>query len=320
MASKIYQGLALAVIGTGGAFVACGPSASDGPNPPASTSTVTPPPVTTTSATDTTSTSVTPPATPNDCDGPGDAYVPQDLNGGTCTTTAPPNCLVNELAANFACEGGVTGPGVGDCSDCCWGDETSLSGGSFTYDDGAGGSIAYTKGTDSITLTGTAVDYAGFGMWFGPCTDASTWDGLEISVRGDLGGGQLFVQLQTDQNYPIGDGKGSCDWETEGYDDSTKWNYCTNPQVEVTGIDANSLAPFRFKWADFTGGAPNNPTVDPLQLLGVQIQIGCAPSAAEGDSSGDTSGDTGASSAAAVPCNYNLELLDIRWYKEAAAQ
>jgi hypothetical protein len=225
---------------------------------------------------------------------------------------------VNELAASFLCEKGVTGPGVGDCSDCCWGDDTSLSGGSFTYDDGAGGSIEYTKGTESITLAGTAVDYAGFGMWFGPCTDASTWDGLEISVRGDLGGGQLFVQLQTDQNYPIGDGKGACDWEAEGIADGDKWNYCTNPQVEVTGVTADSLAPFRFKWADFTGGKPNNETVDPMQLLGVQVQVGCAP-AAEGDSSGDTSGDTGASSAAAVPCPYSLELLDIRWYKEEAA-
>lgn len=316
MATKIYQGLALTVIGTGAAFVACGPSASDGPTPPAATTTAS---TTSTapSTTDTTSAAPTPPATPNDCDGPGDAYQPIEISAA-CTTTAPPNCLVNELAANFACTKGASGPGVGECSDCCWGDDTSLSGGSFTYDDGAGGSIDYTKGTDSITMTGTAIDYAGFGMWFGPCTDASMWDGLEISVRGDLGGGQLFVQLQTDQNYPMGDGKGSCDWETAGIEDSAKWNYCTNPQVEVAGVTADSLAPFHFKWADFTGGAPNNPTVDPKQLLGVQIQIGCAPPAAEGDSSGDTGSAAGDTSAAAVPCNYNLELLDIRWYKEAA--
>lgn len=317
MATKIHQGLALAVLGGGAAFVACGPSASDDPNPPAPSVTTT----ATTTAPSTTTPPTPPPATPNACDGPGDAYQPQELNGGTCTTTAPPNCLVNELAANFACQKGVNGPGVGDCSDCCWGDETSLSGGSFTYDDGAGGSIDYTKGDGSITLTGTAVDYAGFGMWFGPCTDASTWDGLEIQVRGDLGGGQLFVQLQTDQNYPIGDGKGSCDWEAAGKTDSEKWNYCVNPQVEVTGVTADNLMPFRFKWAEFTGGAPNNATVDPMQLLGVQIQIGCPPPATEGDSSGDTSGtDTGASSAPAVPCAYNLELLDIRWFKDEAVQ
>jgi hypothetical protein len=243
-----------------------------------------------------------------------------ELNA-TCTTTAPPNCIVNEMAATFVCESGVNGPGVGDCSTCCWGDDTSLSGGSFIYDDGAGGSIAYTKGTESITLTGTAVDYAGFGMWFGPCTDASMWDGVEIQVRGDLGGGQLFVQLQTDQNYPIGDGKGACDWEAAEIAEADRWNYCTNPQVEVSGVTADNLMPFKFTWAEFTGGKPNNDTVDPKQLLGVQLQIGCAPPAAEGDSSGDTgsaASDTSAAAAPAVPCDYNLELLDIRWFKNEA--
>lgn len=303
--------------------MACGPSASDDPNPPATSTTAPPPPATTTGMTGTTGTTTPPPppGVPNVCDGPGDAYVPLELNA-TCTTAAPPNCIVNELAATFACEANGSPLGVGECSECCWGDDTSLSGGSFTYDDdgvdGMASTVAYTKGTESITLTGTAVEYAGFGMWFGPCTDASMWDGLEIQVRGDLGGGQLFVQLQTDENYPIGDGKGACDWEAEGYDDSTKWNYCTNGQVEVLGVTADNLMPFRFTWAEFTGGGPANPTVDPRQLLGVQVQIGCPPPDAEGDTGADTgsvAGDTSAPAAAAGPCNYNLELLDIRWFK-----
>lgn len=312
-------------MGAGVAFAACGPSASDDPNPPVTptpTSTIPTPPASTTSTTDTTTPvpPTAPPDTPNVCDGPGEAYVPLELNGGTCTTTAPPNCIVNEFAATFACEDGGKAPGVGTCTDCCWGDDTSLSGGSFTYDDdgtGTASTITYTKGTDSITLAGTVVDYAGFGVWFGPCTDASMWDGLEIQARGDLGGGQLFVQLQTDENYPIGDGKGACDWEANGYTDDTKWNYCTNPQVEVTGVTADNLMPFRFTWAEFAGGGPANPTVDPKQLLGVQIQIGCAPPA-EADSSGDTgstAADTAPAPAPAAPCAYNLELLDIRWFK-----
>src|SRR5690606_33095609 len=115
MASNIHQGLAIALLGAGVAFIACGPSASDDPNPSATTPTPTvpPPPAGTTSTTGTATPTppTTPPGTPDVCDGPGEDYVPLELNGGTCTTTAPPNCIVNEFAATFACEDGGNTPG-----------------------------------------------------------------------------------------------------------------------------------------------------------------------------------------------------------------
>lgn len=308
MAFKVHSALALATLGVGVGFFACGPSASDDePITPAATSSVVPvtsAPATTTAAVTTGETP--PPAAPNACDGPGDTYVSQSLNSGICETTAPPNCLINEFATNFMCP---ETPGVGECGDCCWGDDTSLSGGPISYQ-GESSEITYTHGTDSVIITGTSADYAGFGLWFGPCTDASTWDGLEIQVTGDLGGGQLFVQLQTDENYPIEDGKGACDWAAAGATEAEKWNVCSNAQVEVTGVTVDGLTPYRFKWADFSGGKPNTGAPDPRQLRGIQVQIGCAPPEAEGDA--------GASSAPAAPCAFNLELHDLRWYKEEA--
>lgn len=311
MATHVYQGLALAFLSAGVAFVACGPSASsDDPTP--STTVTTPPSAPTTTTSSTTTTATPPPATPNACDGPGDAYVPQMLNNGICETAAPPNCLINEFSANFMCAEG--NPGVGDCDTCCWGDDTSLSGGAFTYKDGASDEPSYTHGADSIIFTGTATEYSGFGLWFGPCTDASMWEGIELQITGDLGGGKLVAQLQTDQNYPMEETKGSCDFVALGADEDTKWNVCTNPQADVGEITADGLAPIRLPWSAFTGGAPVS-EVDPKQLRGIQIQVGCG---GEEDDTGSSAGstDTGASSAApAGPCTFNLEVHDLRWYK-----
>ncbi len=311
MAIKIYSALAVAAFGVGASFMACGPAADDGdPTPTPATTTsmpVTSAPGTTSTTAPVTSTTAPGPTEPNDCDGPGEGYVPTLLNDGVCETTAPPNCIINEFAANFQCP--TTGS-VDGCSDCCWGDDTSLTGGPISYQNGEDSStIAYTHEDGLVRLVGSTSSYAGFGLWFGPCTDASMWDGLEIQVQGDLGGGQLFVQLQTDENYPKEADKGSCDWEGMGATDAEKWNVCSNPQVEVSGVTVDSLNPFRFKWSEFAGGQPNA-DVDPLQLRGIQVQIGCAAPASEGDA--------GAVSTPAEPCAFNLELLDLRWYKEPA--
>lgn len=305
MAIKIYSALALAAFGVGGSFMACGPAADDSdPTPTPTTTTgmpVTSAPGTTTTADPGTSTAATTtaPAEPNDCDGPGEGYVSTILNDGVCETTAPPNCIINEFAANFQCP--TTGS-VDGCTECCWGDDTSLTGGPISYQD-VDSTITYTHEDGLVRLTGSTSSYAGFGLWFGPCTDASMWDGLEIQITGDLGGGQLFVQLQTDENYPAETDKGSCPWT----DEAEKWNVCSNPQVEVEGVNADSLNPFRFTWSDFTGGQPNS-DVDPRQLRGIQIQMGCAA----------PEGDAGVASSPAEPCAFNLELLDLRWYKAPA--
>jgi hypothetical protein len=328
MAIRVHSSLTLAALGVGVAFMACGPSAETNPTPnPSTTGPVAPVPTngpdpnvaptgvtpgvapTDVAPTGVAPTGVSPtdvaptPSEPNECDGPGDSYVSTLLNEGACETKAPPNCLINEFATTFQCPS--TG-GVAECSSCCWGDETSLTGGDIKYQNGDDDStMEYTATGTSVTLSGSTASYAGFGLWFGPCTDASTWDGVEVQIKGDLGGGQLMVQLQTDENYPKEDGKGACDW---GTDEANKWNICTNPQVEVTGVDATSENPFRFTWAEFSGGKPND-KVDPRQLRGIQLQVNCPTPEPAGD---------GGVAPESAPCAFNLELMDLRWFKNVA--
>jgi hypothetical protein len=312
MAIRMITGLGLAASALGLAFVACGPSTSEpGPNTSASStdSSSTSAPVTSTAAT-TSSAAETSNAGPNACDGPGDTYVSEMLNDGNCETTAPPNCLINEFAETFGCDGDISG--VGTCSECCWGDDTSLSGGQFTYKDSIAdyapitSSIEFTQGAASLSLTGTAVEYAGFIMWFGPCTDASTWDGVELQVTGTLGGGQLFVQLQTDEDHP----DQAC---PHGEDDD--WEVCGNPQYLVAeGITTDGLTPIKIPWAQFTGGKPN-PDVNPKQLRGIQIQVGCALATADSSDATSTSSDS-SEPKPTEPCAFNVEVHDLRWYKD----
>lgn len=308
----------LGLVSTFGIALACGPSTSDpGTNTVSPSSSASSTSSVSTSSAAPSSTTETTSAEANACDGPGDAYVSEMLNDGICETTAPPNCLISEFAENFGCAEG--NGGVGDCSECCWGDDTSLSGGAFTYVDSISGSeIEYTVASGAVTFAGTSNDYAGFGLWFGPCTDASMWTGLEIQVTGDLGGGALFVQLQTDQNYPTDGEKGSCTFTSE----DEKWNECTNPQFKVETVTADGLSPIRIPWASFLGGKPND-GVDPKQLRGVQIQVGCdlgevgsSDSSATSDSAAPASTSAAETSAAPMPCTFNFQLHDLRWYKE----
>src|SRR5690606_17784994 len=104
MAIRVHSSLALAALGVGVAFMACGPSAESNPSPPGPSTTG---PITTvptngpdpnippTDVAPTGSapvgvgpTDVTPtPIEPNECDGPGTSYVPTMLNDGVCETT-----------------------------------------------------------------------------------------------------------------------------------------------------------------------------------------------------------------------------------------
>src|SRR5690606_26924426 len=150
----------------------------------------------------------------------------------------------------------------------------------------------------SLDISGPVMTYAGWGHWFGPCVDASHWEGLEFTISGTLGGeeGQLTVQLQTDENYPIEGGsepKGACDFA----DEATKWDECKNPEFIVNGVSTDA-ATYRIPWAEFTGGKPND-GVDARQLRGVQFQINC------GDA--DTT------------CDAQLQMHDLRFYKEHPA-
>lgn len=154
--------------------------------------------------------------------------------------------------------------------DTVWGDDMSLTGGVFSYQN---------EGSDPLTvevdmaagtahITGTVNGYAGWGLWFGPCTNAYRWTGIQFTMGGSLGEtGQLEFQVQQNNNYPIDTsaGKGACagDWSD---------GCASNKYVHETEFPAEP-APIQVPFADMTAGEPN--PIEPAELLGIQWQFNC---------------------------------------------
>ena len=113
--------------------------------------------------------------------------------------------------------------------------------------------------------------YTGMVLWFGPCVDASSFGGLELSVGGELSGAIMVLKLQTHIDYPIDlvNTKGGCKYLSE----ATKWSECVPPEYRLTAVSA-APAPLRLAWSDFGGGLPN-PSVAPDGLVGVELQFTC---------------------------------------------
>lgn len=208
-----------------------------------------------------------------------EAHVPEMVSA-VCETSNIPNCNITDFSAlQFDAASGE------------WGDEMSLTGGSFDYSDEES-TLSWEVAGDQLSLTGAVVagGYIGFGLWFGPCTDATDFEGLEITVGGDLGGGTLEVQLNTDENYPVGerDNFGSC-----AHAEGEEWSDCTNNSFTLPAVAATEST-FQIPWSDFTGGTPVA-TLSPNQLGGVQLQASC----------GEEVG----------PCDVSLDVYDVRFYR-----
>ena len=149
-----------------------------------------------------------------------------------------------------------------------WGDSTCcLTGGSFTYQPEGADGLALAVEGEVLNVTGSiaAGDYAGFGFWFGPCTDASAYSGVTFNIGGDNGPTEVIFQVQTSRNYPIDDAnaKGECV--------GTWGSPCASNEIEVVmPVDGNVL---QVAWAELTGGAPE--AMDATELLGIQWQFNC---------------------------------------------
>jgi len=149
-----------------------------------------------------------------------------------------------------------------------WGDSSCcLTGGSFTYQEENADPLTLAVESEVLNVTGSiaAGDYAGFGFWFGPCTDASRFSGVTFNIGGDPGPTQILFQVQTSRNYPIDDenSKGEC---------VGSWNDpCTSNEVEVEVPEGGGVV--EVAWAELTGGAPE--AMDATELLGIQWQFNC---------------------------------------------
>jgi hypothetical protein len=176
---------------------------------------------------------------------------------GACSHTPPPDERITDFSI---------------WDDGNWGDPgTTLNGGSYKYG-AAGYSLQMVVQSAVLTVTGTvpADGYAGFGLWFAPCVDASAYRGLSFRIGGDAGGTLVVLQVQTSKNYPTAeeDDRGEC---TGTWDDG-----CANNEV-VIDVPATP-ATVEVEWGELSGGEPED-TVTASELLGLQWQFNCGEAA-----------------------------------------
>lgn len=193
-------------------------------------------------------------------------------DGVTCgPLTAPGNPLLTDFS--------TIAPKAYNGSGFSWGDSAkTLTGGTFFYDgdgDDTVAALTVTVANEEATITGNiaATKYAGFGFWFGPCTDARAYTGLSFTIKGDMSNSQLQIQMQSSRNYPIdtANNKGEC----EG-----TWGKPCNSNAKTLSdlVLTTSAQTVKIPWADFTGGAPITP-LESAELLGFQWHFNCGETA-----------------------------------------
>jgi hypothetical protein len=202
-----------------------------------------------------------------------------EMSGGVkvsdnCTNAAPVNCNI----VSFAPGTYSLGTDTTNWKDDTWDDGMSLTGGVHMYTGEGGTPLVRELVEDALHVTGTvpAGNFAGWLFWFGPCQDAHEFDGVQFTVSGEVPGGSLVVQVQTDENYPIdsANSKGACSYT----DEDTKWDVCKNNSFTVEGLSIDNGFSYYVPWEEFTGGLPAT-EVSENQILGIQFQADCGEEA-----------------------------------------
>jgi hypothetical protein len=143
----------------------------------------------------------------------------------------------------------------GASSEACFGTWGGFYGGTWAPFP-KGGTLTTSSVSGAWVFTGTVSTYSGAGLWFLPCVDASSFSGVEFTVKGDAGpsGTMLFYVTQV-SNMKVATPGGAC----------TGGNLCRGARSEfpVTGTEQTVKIP----WSNFTGGWPNNAIDQPGELL-----------------------------------------------------
>lgn len=169
----------------------------------------------------------------------------------------------------------------GDGIQASFGDFTeTFSGGTFVYPSAEQMTMyALTSDVtaDNWHITGTVGDYSGFGLYFENCTkfDASTFDGIQFTISGDVGmGTTLDFRVGTAANTV------SHEWLHDNGQTDEPPNFgrcippganqydgsCSEPSVKVTVTDTPST--ITILWDELEGGSPDA-TVTPSELTSI---------------------------------------------------
>lgn len=150
-----------------------------------------------------------------------------------------------------------------------WGSAGKLAGGSFDYHGDATTEFEYRIDLreENMHVTGVINDYAGFGISLDPCTDATSYSGVQFDIWGTANSAVFQVQTSEDQNVEYNDPRAVCQVLADG-------DECVAPQSRI-GAVPEAQETLQFAWGDFSGGKPV-PTLSPDQILGFQFQFECA--------------------------------------------
>ncbi len=134
--------------------------------------------------------------------------------------------------------------------------------------------LSMPDGILNVKATIPAGQYSGMVLWFTPCLNPETYDGLSMMLGGNLAGARLAVKPQAHVNYPVDvtNAKGGCLYTAE----ATKWSECTPPEFPVDTMEP-TVAEQRLFWEDFAGGVPlQTPPLNPaLGIVGLELQFQC---------------------------------------------
>jgi hypothetical protein len=194
-----------------------------------------------------------------------------------------------------------------------------------------GGTYQFSNGSQALKedfsaanwhVTGTVDNLAGFGLWWGcassgtyvGCTlDASTYRGIQFTVKGDAGpSGKLALSLGRVDNDPVTPGKcGSCTAAT-----------CTGPAATFDVVPGGAPHTVFLRWEDFTGGKPHD-VADPHGITGIlwlfeppalpQLDGGVGDAAADASGDGAAEGGTGGHGNGGPPYPGDITIGDIRF-------
>jgi len=172
---------------------------------------------------------------------------------GACVPEAPPSAHISDFADWT--------------STMNWGASGALKGDSFKYNGENTTVWAYELdvAAQNMHVTGTSMDYGGFGMAFDTCVDATAFTGIQFDLWGTSVSTVFQIQTAEDQNMEYGDPRAVCDVAVSGE--------CAIPASRIQTVSAEQTT-VQLPFAEFSGGVPV-PTVSTNQLLGLQWQFEC---------------------------------------------
>lgn len=196
---------------------------------------------------------------PNSTTYPGVSFTASGSGGtggtgmtGGCVPEAPPSAYISDFSNWTGTNWGATG---------------ALMGTSFKYNGENTTTWTYQldPSAQNMHVTGTSMDYGGFGMAFDTCVDATAFTGIQFDLWGASVSTVFQIQTSEDQNLDYGDPKAVCDTAVSGE--------CAIPASRIQTVMADQTT-IQLPFAEFSGGVPV-PTVSENQLIGLQWQFEC---------------------------------------------